>query len=187
MGELARLLSKSVPQIKNSAAKTDTTIIFINQVRDKLTYGGGTTTPGGRAVPFYSSIRLKITKKDLITDAAKKVIGQEIEVKFIKNKVGTPYEEVKTKLFFGKGFDKEFEYADIAFKYEIIARKGAWYFWDNQEGTSLRWQGAIKVAEHFKDNPEDFKFLSSQIKEMQQKGTPPVIEVDSEIDEDSYD
>lgn len=187
MGELARLLSKSVPQIKNSAARTDTTVIFINQVRDKLSYGGGTTTPGGKAVPFYSSIRLKITKKDLITDSSKKTIGQEIEIKFIKNKVGTPYQEVKTKLYYGKGFDYFFEYVDIAIKYEIIQSKGAWCYWITEEGNDLKWNGKVKTVEHFKTNPDDFKFLIKQIEEMKQKNETPVIEVIEDVDEEAYE
>lgn len=184
MGELARLLSKAVPDIKNAAARTETTIVFINQVRDKLSYGGGTTTPGGKAVPFYASMRLWIKKRDLITDSSKATIGQEIEVEFKKNKIGTPYQVCKTKLFFGKGFDFEFEYSDIAIKYGLIVRGGAWYKWHDSTGVEVKKNGQIRVAEYFKDNPIEFEWLKEEIKKIQKENNSP-IEVDDTLEDEA--
>lgn len=187
MGELARLLSKSVNQIKNAAANTNTTVIFINQVRKNLgSYGSPDTTPGGNAVPFYASVRMLVKKKDLITDNNKEIIGQEIEVHFKKNKLGQPYQDTATKLFFNKGFDRVNELVTIGIKHKIIMQGGAWYNWMDKEGNVIKAQGSIKMVDHFKNNPNDLVILQEQILEL--KKDEPVIVVEADNEQDlSYD
>lgn len=186
MGELARLLSKSVPDIKNAAARTDTTVIFINQLRTDLgAYMGPLKTPGGKALPYYCSMRLLIKKKEPIMNSAKQQIGQDIEINFKKNKVGTPYQIVTTKLYYGKGFDFENEYSEIAVKLGLIEKGGAWFSWNDSQGIGVKKQGILKVVDYFKENPEEFTWLKQEIEKKQKEGltVSPVEIIDLPDDE----
>lgn len=185
MGSLAGVLSPELTKIKTSLAKTNTACILINQTRQNISsYGGGETTPGGNAPSFYASLRLRVSKVDLITEG-KDIIGQELKIDFKKNKIGTPFKVVTTKLLFGKGFDFEYEYVSIAESKGIITRGGAWYSWIGKNGTELKFQGAVKTAEFFKNNIEEFEY----IKELCQKDVEvtPVVSSSLDEEEDSYD
>lgn len=188
MGSLAGVLSPGLTKIKNSLAKTKTLGLFVNQVREKVgSYGGGETTPGGRSLPFYASIRIRVSKTDTITDPnTKEVIGQDLKIDFKKNKVGTPYKVVATKLIFGKGFDYESEYVDIATEQGVIKKGGAWFSWLDSQGAEVSLQGKLKVANYFKDNPEEFKYIISlsQSKELvlQELSQEEILEAEKELD-----
>lgn len=168
MGALAGVLSPELTKIKTDLSKTDTTLILINQTRDKVSsYGGGETTPGGNAPRFYASIRIRVSKTDTITDANKEVIGQELKIVFKKNKVGTPFKEVVTRLIFGQGFDFESEFVSIAEKKGIIKRGGAWYSWTNSKGQPEKHQGLVRAANYMKANQDEFLYIKKLVQENQ--------------------
>lgn len=164
MGALAGVLSPELAKIKTDLNKTDTTLILINQTREKVGgYGGGETTPGGNAPRFYASIRLRISKTDVITDANKEPIGQELKIMFKKNKVGIPFREVATRLIFSKGFDFESEFVTIAEKKGLIKKGGAWYSWNNSKGAPEKHQGLVRAANYLKDNPDEFLYIKGLV------------------------
>lgn len=175
MGALARCLSNAVPQIKTNCNTSKTTVIFVNQIRANLSpYSSPMAFPGGSAVPFYTSIRMLVSKKDVIVDSNKKSIGQEIGIKFIKNKLGTPYATIETKLLFGKGFDFEFEYTDIAETYGVIVKGGSWYSFNDSKGVPIKFQGKPRVADYFKNNPDEFESIKARVKDAMQNTGPLV-------------
>jgi len=132
MGVMARLMGKSLRRITGIASKSNTTIIFINQFRQKIgvVYGDPKTTPGGNALKFYASQRLDVSKKGMIKHVVKgkeHVIGQEIGVKVIKNKVAPPYGETSFSLFYGKGIDVQKDMVATAITKGIVTVSGSWY------------------------------------------------------------
>lgn len=164
MGALAGVLSPELTKIKTDLSRTNTTLILINQTRDKVSsYGGGETTPGGNAPRFYASIRLRVSKVDTITDSNKEVIGQELKIVFKKNKVGTPFKEVTTRLIFGQGFDFESEFVTIAAAKGIITKGGAWYSWTNSKGQPEKHQGLVRAANYMKANQDEFLYIKGLV------------------------
>lgn len=186
MGALAGVLSPELAKIKTDLNKTDTTLILINQTREKVgSYGGGETTPGGAAPRFYASIRIRVSKTDTITDENKEAIGQELKIVFKKNKVGTPFKEVATRLLFGKGFDFQTEFVTIAEKKGIIHKGGAWYSWDNSKGQKEKHQGLVRAANYLKSSPEEFEFIKKLVAEnstIVAKDLPPEEQLEDEVD-----
>lgn len=188
MGSLAGVLSPELTKIKNSLSKTNTVGIFVNQIREKIgSYGGGETTPGGRALPYYSSLRIRVSKVDSITEG-KNVIGQELKIDFKKNKVGTPFKVVTTKLIYGQGFDFESEYVSIAEGKGIIKRGGAWYSWIGLNGDAnnpLKFQGALRVAAFFKQNKEEFEYIKKLCELSDAEIETDLLPLEERVEEDS--
>lgn len=165
MGSLAGVLSPGLTKIKSTLSRTNTLGVFVNQVRENLgMFTSGETTPGGKALRFYASLRIRVSKKDLITDpVTKETIGQDLKIDFKKNKVGTPYKVVETKLIFGKGFDYEAEYVDIAIAKGLIAKGGAWLSWLSAKGEALKFQGKLNAALFLKNNPDEFEYIKQLV------------------------
>lgn len=186
MGALAGVMSPELTKIKTTLNKTNTTGIFINQTREKVSsYGGGETTPGGKALPFYASLRIRVSRVDQIIDpATKDVIGQELKIDFKKNKVGTPFKVVTTKLIFGKGFDFESEYVQIGEKKGIINKGGAWYSWNDSSGTLVKFQGEVRASNFLKQNPDELAYLKKLIQEssvvVETETLPPEEQIEEE-------
>lgn len=187
MGSLAGVLSPELAKIKTVLGKTNTTGIFINQIREKVSsYGGGETTPGGRSLPYYASLRIRVSKTDVITNG-KDVIGQELKIDFKKNKVGTPFRVVTTKLIFGQGFDFESEFVSIAESKGIIKRGGAWYSWvgmDGNEKEPLKFQGAVRAAQFLKTNPEEFAYIKKLCDQANASDVELLPEAERDLDDD---
>lgn len=165
MGEVARLMSKSMKKIIDAAAASDTVIIFINQIRDKVSvYGGGQTTPGGRALKFSASLRLDVKRIDIIKDG-ETPIGQVLRVTATKNKVGNPYGVRETPLYFHKGFDVFSEVVSLAIKHNVIMKKASWFTPLLAGGVFAEKtvQGAGNVAKFYSEHPDDFEFLKEVI------------------------
>src|SRR5699024_8543716 len=151
VGLQARMMSQALRKMSGAILKTGTTAIFINQLREKIgvMYGNPETTPGGRALKFYSSVRLDIRKKDPIKEGGE-VIGNLTKVKVVKNKVAPPFREAEFDIMYGEGISREGEVIDLAVKLDIIKKSGSWYsYQDNRIG-----QGRDKVKQYLKDNPE---------------------------------
>lgn len=176
MGALAGVLSVELNKLKTICNKTDTILICINQIRSKVGFvlGSAETTPGGKALPYYSSLRIRISKTDSITDSSKNVIGQSLNIKFIKNKVGTPFRVVTTDLIFGQGYNFELEYLKIAAKKSIINKGGAWYSWITSDGTETKHQGEVRAQEFLKNNPQELEHLKKLVEASQEITDLPV-------------
>lgn len=128
MGLQARLLSQSMRKLRGKCNLNQVTLIFINQIREKIgvTYGSNETTTGGRALKFYASLRLDIRKTELIKEE-NVVVGHVIRIKGIKNKVANPFRETLLNLYYGKGFDKHADLVDYAASLGVIEKVGGWF------------------------------------------------------------
>lgn len=133
VGLQARLLSQAMRKLSGIISKSNTIVLFINQLREKagVHFGNPETTPGGRAVKFYSSVRLDIRRKESIKKADE-IIGNRVKVKVVKNKVAPPFKEVMFDIIFGQGVSYEGDLLDLAVKGDIIKKSGAWYSYNDE-------------------------------------------------------
>ena len=149
IGAQARLMSKALRKITNSLNRTNCTVIFINQLREKIgiIFGNPEVTPGGRALKFYSTIRIEIRKGKYIgqTNDAE---GTLVKLKVVKNKLAPPYKAGETEIIFGEGISKELELILLAEKKGIIKKKGSWYMYKNKNLT----QGRANLKKLLKDD-----------------------------------
>ena len=134
MGLQARLMSKALRKLSGVMNKTDCTLIFINQLREKIgtMYGNPETTTGGRALKFYASIRLEIRKKEPLKNGSE-IIGATTKIKVTKNKVAPPFKEILIDIVFGKGIDSVGEILDLAVDKDIVDKSGAWYSYKGEK------------------------------------------------------
>jgi recombination protein RecA len=128
MGMQARLMSQALRKLTGIIAKARTTCIFTNQIREKvgIMFGNPETTPGGKALKFYASIRIDIRKKDNIKDSAGNTIGSHVKAKVVKNKVAPPFGEAEFEILFNQGINKEGNIIDVGLEYGVLERKGSW-------------------------------------------------------------
>ncbi|WP_027334686.1 recombinase RecA [Mycoplasmopsis felifaucium] len=151
IGIQARLMSKALRKITANLSKKKTTVLFVNQIREKIgvIFGNPETTTGGRALKFYSSIRIEVRKSTSITDG-KDITGNEIKIKVVKNKVAAPYKSFTTEILFSKGIDTLNELIELACEKGIFVKKGAWYSYDEKNLA----QGKKSLKEFLQSNPE---------------------------------
>ena len=163
VGLHARLMSQALRKLTSTIAKTNTTCIFINQLREKIgiMFGNPETTTGGNALKFYSSVRLDIRKTGSPLKDGDNVIGNMVKVKVVKNKVAPPFRNATFEVIFGEGISKVGEIADLGVEYGIIKKSGSWFSY----GDSKLAQGRDAVKELLKDNPELCEELEAKIKE----------------------
>lgn len=160
VGQLARLMSQAMRKLTSVISKTNCVAIFINQVREKIgmMYGNPETTPGGRALKFYASVRIEVRKGEAIK-ANSEVIGNRTKCKIVKNKVAPPFKECEFDLLFGQGVSRTGEVVDLAAELEIVKKSGAWYSYNgNKIG-----QGREAAKEYLKNNPETMKEIETQV------------------------
>ena len=162
IGLQARLMSQGLRKLVGLIKKNNCIVIFINQLREKVgtMFGNPETTPGGRALKFYSSVRLDVRKIDSIKQG-EGVVGNRTRVKVIKNKVAPPFKQAEFDIMYGKGIDRIGEIIDIGVKENIITKSGAWFSY----GEERLGQGREKGKEYLKENPEILKKIESQLYE----------------------
>ena len=160
VGLQARLMSQALRKLTSTISKTNTTCIFINQLREKIgvMFGNPETTTGGNALKFYASVRLDIRRVTSIKDGDE-VVGNQVRVKIVKNKVAPPFRKAEFEITFGEGISKIGEIVDLGVEYGIIQKSGSWFSYD---GTKLA-QGRDAVKKLLKDNPELCEQLEAKI------------------------
>ena len=160
VGLHARLMSQALRKLTGTISKTNTTCIFINQLREKIgvMFGNPETTTGGNALKFYASVRLDIRKSSPIKDGDN-VIGNLVRVKVVKNKVAPPFRKAEFEILFGEGISKIGEIIDLAVEYDIIKKSGSWFSY----GDSKLAQGRDATKQLLKDNPELCEELEGKI------------------------
>ena len=163
MGLHARLMSQALRKLTGSISKTNCTVIFINQLREKIgvMFGNPETTTGGNALKFYASVRLDIRRSTQIKDSSGAVLGNKTRVKVVKNKVAPPFRMAEFDIMYGEGVSKLGEIIDLGVNYEIINKAGSWF---SYEDTKLG-QGRDSVKTILKDNPDLVEELEVKIME----------------------
>jgi len=162
MGLHARLMSQALRKLTASISKTNCTVIFINQLREKIgvMFGNPETTTGGNALKFYASVRLDIRRSTQIKDTDGNVMGNKTRVKVVKNKVAPPFRLAEFDIMYGEGVSRVGEILDVAVEKEIIKKSGSWFSY----GDTKLGQGRDAVKSIIKDNPELFDELEDKIK-----------------------
>jgi recombination protein RecA len=164
MGLHARLMSQALRKLTSSISKTNSTVIFINQLREKIgvMFGNPETTTGGNALKFYASQRLDVRKSTAIKDAQGNVMGNKTRVKVVKNKVAPPFKIAEFDIMYGKGISKVGEILDKAVEFDIVKKSGSWFSY----GDTKLGQGRDAVKNIIADNPELMEELETKIYEV---------------------
>lgn len=161
VGLQARLMSKAMRKMSGILSKSNTTIIFINQIREKVgvIYGNPETTSGGRALKFYSTIRIDIRRAEPIKEGPN-VIGNAVNIKIVKNKVAPPFKKVKVDLIFGEGVSQLSELLDLATDLDIVNKAGSWYDYNGDR----MGQGREAAKAFLLNNPDVFSEIKAKVK-----------------------
>jgi recombination protein RecA len=161
VGLQARLMSQALRKLTGTISKTNCTVIFINQLREKIgvMFGNPETTTGGNALKFYSSVRLDIRRSTQIKDGDR-VIGNRTRVKVVKNKVAPPFRLAEFDIMYGLGISKAGELIDLGVQHDILTKSGSWFSY----GETRLGQGRDTVKQLFIDNPELAEEVEAKIK-----------------------
>ncbi len=163
MGLQARLMSQALRKLTGVISKSNCSVIFINQVREKIgvMFGNPETTTGGRALKFYASVRMEVRRTESLK-AGGEVIGNRAKVKVVKNKIAPPFKEAEFDIMFGKGISKEGDILDLAAKENIIEKSGAWYAY---QGAKIG-QGRENAKIYLRDNPAVCQEIEDKVREI---------------------
>jgi recombination protein RecA len=166
VGVQARLMSQALRKLTGAISKSNCIAIFINQLREKIgvVYGNPETTPGGRALKFYSSVRLEVRRSEQIKNGAE-VIGNRTRVKVVKNKVAPPFKEAEFDIMYGKGISRVGEVLDLATQLDIIGKSGAWFSY----GETRLGQGRDNVKIYMQENPDFTEDIARQVMERKEE------------------
>jgi recombination protein RecA len=161
VGAQARLMSKALRKLSGIMNKTSCTVIFINQLREKIgvMFGNPETTTGGRALKFYSSVRIEIRRSEQIKISGD-VVGNKANIKVVKNKVAPPFKTTQVDIIYGKGISHDGEVLDLATQYDIIEKSGAWYAY---KGEKIG-QGRENAKAYLNDHPEIMEEVETQVR-----------------------
>lgn len=184
VGLLARLMSQALRKLTAITAKSGTAVIFINQIREKVgvMYGNPETTPGGRALKFFASVRLDVRRQEQLKNGAE-IIGNHTRVKVVKNKVAPPFKEAEFDIMYGKGISKEGNILDMAVELDIIKKSGAWFSFEGQKVG----QGRDNVKKYMSENPEFAKTIENLVREQLNPSKDRlVVEIDENNETDSF-
>ena len=161
VGLQARLMSQALRKLSGVISKSKTVAIFINQLREKVgvMFGNPEITPGGRALKFYSSVRLEVRRVETLKEAGNP-IGNRTKVKIVKNKVAPPFKEAEFDIIYGEGISKEGNILDVAVQLDIVKKSGAWFSYNDQR----LGQGRENVKKFLKENTEILQEIESKIR-----------------------
>ncbi len=161
VGLLARLMSQALRKLAGSIAKTNCIVIFINQLREKVgvMYGNPEVTTGGRALKFYSSVRIDIRRVEALKSGSE-VIGNHVRAKVVKNKVAPPFRQAEFDILFGEGIAKESELIDLGIQLDLMQKSGSWF----SMGEVRIGQGKESAKQYLRDNPEIASQLEADIR-----------------------
>lgn len=162
VGLQARLMSQALRKLSGSLKKSNTTAVFINQLREKIgvMFGSPETTPGGRALKFYSSVRLDVRRIETLKDGTD-AVGNRVRVKVVKNKVAPPFRQAEFDIIYGEGISKEGSLIDVGVEESIVRKAGAWYTYDGEQ----LGQGKEKARMFLKENPDIAQEIEKKVKE----------------------
>ena len=158
----ARLMSQAMRKLSGTISKTNTIVLFINQIREKVgvMFGNPETTPGGRALKFYSSIRLEIRRAESIKDGSE-MVGNRTRVKVVKNKVAPPFREAMVDIIYGEGVSQVGELVDMGAEKDILDKAGSWYsYGDHRIG-----QGRESAKTYLAENPDIRDEVDKRVRE----------------------
>ena len=162
VGLQARLMSQALRKLSGAISKSKTIAIFINQLREKvgIMFGNPETTPGGRALKFYSSVRLEVRRVESIKQG-NDLVGNRTRVKVVKNKVAPPFKQAELDIMYGEGISREGSIIDIGTELDIIQKSGAWYSFDGER----LGQGRENAKQYLKDHPDQALIIENRIRE----------------------
>jgi len=160
VGLQARLMSKALRKLTAVLNKSSCTIIFINQLREKvgILFGNPETTTGGRALKFYSTVRLDVRRGDVIKNGDE-ILGNEVKIKVVKNKVAPPFRQAVVEITYGKGINKEAELLELAVKFEIVRKTGSWFEYNGEKIG----QGKEKAKDFLVKNPVEAQAIKDAV------------------------
>ncbi|MCQ2609336.1 MAG: recombinase RecA [Lachnospiraceae bacterium] len=163
MGMQARLMSQALRKLTAIISKSNCTVIFINQLREKIgvMFGNPETTTGGRALKFYSTVRLEVRRVESIKVGGE-IVGNHVKVKVVKNKVAPPFKEAEFDIMFGEGISRVGDGRDTAINLEIVEKSGAWITYNKDKIG----QGRENAKQYLKDNPEVFEEIENKVREI---------------------
>ena len=190
MGVQARLMSQALRKLTGIVGKTQTTVIFINQIRDKIgiVYGSPETTTGGRALKFYSSVRIDIRKAEPIKNGSE-IIGNRTKVKIVKNKVAPPFKVAEFDMIYGEGASRVGSLLDIAVDQDIIKKGGSWFSYKEERIG----QGRENAKKYLKEHPDIYKEVESTVlsliqdKDVSSFGDDVETTEEAEVDEEPFE
>ena len=162
VGLQARLMSQALRKLSGAINKSNTTAIFINQIREKVgvMFGNPETTPGGRALKFYSSVRLEVRRAETLKQG-NDMVGNRARIKVVKNKVAPPFKQAEVDIMYGEGISKEGEILDIGSDLDIVTKSGAWYSYNSER----LGQGRENAKQFLKENKEIMKEIHDAIRQ----------------------
>ena len=186
VGIQARLMSQAMRKLTGVVAKTNAIALFINQIREKVgvMYGNPETTPGGRALKFYASVRLDVRRGEQLKNGSE-VIGNRTKVKVVKNKVAPPFRSCEFDLIYGQGISREGSLLDMAVAKDIIVKSGAWFSYNDQRIA----QGRDNARQYLKDHPDVADEIDALLRQQMSQMTVPAVDGDDipEMDPDMGD
>lgn len=162
VGLQARLMSQAMRKLSGAISKASTAALFINQIREKVgvMFGNPETTPGGRALKFYSSVRVEIRRGEQLK-IGNDIIGNRTKIKVVKNKVAPPFKQAQVDIVYGEGISREGEVIDLGVEYDLIKKSGSWFSYNDEKIG----QGRENVKKYLKENDELYKSLEQQIRD----------------------
>ncbi len=185
VGAMARMMSQGCRKLASSVGRANATVIFINQIREKIgvMYGSPETTPGGRALKFFASVRMRVSRGEQIKDGTV-ILGNRTKVRIDKNKIAPPFREAEFDLIYGKGIAKYGDILDLAVQKGLIQKGGAWFTVGEE-----RFQGRDNVRAYLEQNQEFSDDLENQIREsfdLRAKGVKVEVSPEADVDEDEF-
>jgi len=186
VGLQARLMSQALRKLSGAISKSKTIAVFINQLREKVgvMFGNPETTPGGRALKFYSSVRLDVRRIETIKQG-NDMVGNRTRIKVVKNKVAPPFKQAEIDIMYGEGISKEGSLVDIGVEMEIVQKSGAWFSF----GGERLGQGRENAKQYLKDNPQVAAVIEKQIRDsssLSASASPADFSKDEETEEDLF-